>query len=84
MKVKRAIAVLLVLVLVFAPAAAAAPVNPLCDTNEAYRVQHPLICNPPSRSPLGLTPGGGGGGGGGGGLLGTLGRIVGGLTGGLL
>lgn len=41
---------------------------------------------PPFRTPISVHPGkaGGGGGGGGGGLLGTVGRILGGLTGGLL
>lgn len=40
---------------------------------------------PPFRTPISVHPGrSGGGGGGGGGLLGTIGRVLGGLTGGLL
>lgn len=41
-------------------------------------------CPPYPRPPIGITGHSGGGGAGGGGLLGTIGRVLGGLTGGLL
>lgn len=41
-------------------------------------------CPPYPRNPISVAPGGGGGPGRGGGLIGTIGRVLGGLTGGLL
>lgn len=73
-------AISLLIALSCVPVASAKPVSPLCDSG-SYRQQHPLICDTGDGAP-GQFPGGGGGGGGG--LLGTIGRVVGGLTGGLL
>lgn len=70
-----------VMCIMFAPAASAAPTSPLCDDG-SYRKAHPLICDTGEAGPF--TPGSGGGGNGPGGLLGTIGRLLGGLTGGLL
>lgn len=79
---KRAAVALLTLALLFAPAAAATPVFDC--TNPVVRHDYPYQC-PELGDPL-LTGGGHGGrgAGGGGGILGTIGRILGGLTGGLL
>ncbi len=80
----RAVRVLAVGVIVasilFAVPAAASPTSPLCDDGSWQRA-HPLICDTGGPFP---TLGGRGGGGPDGGLLGTIGRILGGLTGGLL
>lgn len=76
--VKRIAAIAVVMSITFAPAAAAAPTSPLCDDG-SWRKAHPLICDTGGPGPF--SPGGGGGGGGG---RGIIGRILGGLTGGLL
>lgn len=65
-----------------APSASASPTSPLCDDG-TYRTRHPLICDTGGGGPFTLDPGGGGGGSDGG-LLGTIGRVLHGLTGGLL
>lgn len=77
---KRILLIIIVSTLFLSPA-----VNPLCETDGMYRERHPLICNT-SGGPFTLTPGSGvpSGGGDNGGLLGTIGKILGGLTGGLL
>lgn len=69
-----------ILVLIFL---ALAPPYDQCDQINFARA-NPGLCY---EGPLGSFPGGGGapvGGGGSGGLLGTIGRVLGGLTGGLL
>lgn len=79
--VKRAAVALLTLALLFAPAAAATPVFDC--TQPEIRREYPYQC-PELGDPL-LTGGGHGrGAGGGGGILGTIGRVLSGLTGGLL
>ena len=74
-------ALALAVTLLTAPAASASPTSPLCDDG-TYRSRHPLICDTGQGGPFTLNPGGGGGSDGG--LLGTVGRILHGLTGGLL
>lgn len=64
-----------------APAAHAAPDNPLCESG-TYRKAHPLICDTGAIGGPAAFPGTGGGGSGG--LLGAIGDAIGGLTGGLL
>lgn len=60
---------------------ALAPMYEQCDQINFARA-NPGLCY---EGPLGSFPGGGGGGGGGsGGLLGAIGRVLGGLTGGIL
>lgn len=71
----------IVIALSCAPTASAKPTSPLCDDG-SYRHAHPLICDTGGGVP-GSFPGGGGPNPGGG-LLGTIGRVLGGLTGGLL
>lgn len=72
------------LLFVCIPLASAAPASKLCDS-PIYARTHPAMCGGSIGAP-GAFPGtgGGGGAGGGGGLLGTIGRVVGGLTGGIL
>lgn len=77
----RFLAATFVVVLSCAPTANAKPTNPLCEGG-SYRQAHPLICDAGSGAP-GQFPGSGGPRGGGG-LLGAVGNLVGGLTGGLL
>lgn len=62
--------------------AMAPPHYPQCE-QQVFQRANPGLCY---SGPFGSFPGGGGGGGGGngGGLLGTIGRVLGGLTGGLL
>jgi hypothetical protein len=66
--------------LLTAPAASASPTSPLCDDG-SYRSRHPLICDTGQGGPFTI---GSGGGGSDGGLLGTVGRLLHGLTGGIL
>jgi hypothetical protein len=78
-----AAASIIVVALLCAPAASATPVFDCTDPH--VRQEYPYQC-PQLGDPL-LTGGGGGatpGGGGSGGILGTIGKILGGLTGGLL
>jgi len=79
---KRAMAVVVMAVSVmFAPVASAAP---YVSCPGGY-IAHDLgECPQWPRPAIGITGHGGGGGGSGGGLLGTIGRVLGGLTGGLL
>lgn len=74
---RRVAAAVVVISIVFAPAASAQPTSPLCNDG-SYRAMHPLICDTGGAGPF--TPGGGGGGGG----SGLIGRILSGLTGGIL
>ena len=71
------ISVMTVVTTVF-PASAA----PYISCKDGHIVQNLSDC-PIPRQPIAVYPGGGGGGSGGG-LLGTIGRLLGGLTGGLL
>jgi hypothetical protein len=76
----RIAAVVLIIAFLTAVPASAGPTNPLCDSG-TYRRAHPLICDTGWPMP---NLGGGGGGIEGGGLIGIIGRVLGGLTGGLL
>lgn len=79
---RRAVAaVFLVGALMLAPTASAAPYVSCIDGHIAPTLQ---MCPPPRHSPISVVPRGGGPHGGGGGLFGTIGRVLGGLTGGLL
>lgn len=82
---KRAgVVVLMTLGLIFSSTTVANAVPPqYISCPGGYIVPVPEPC-PPFRTPISIHPGGPPGGGGGGGLLGTVGRILGGLTGGLL
>lgn len=79
---KRAVAVVMIVALLVGSVspAAAAPYVACRDGHIAPTLE---ACPVPRKNPIGVHPGGGGGGGGGG-LLGTIGRVLGGLTGGLL
>lgn len=79
-RLARLAAVVLIVATLLAVPASADPTSPLCSDG-SYRARHPLICDTGGAFP---TIGGGGGGESDGGLLGTIGRILGGLTGGLL
>jgi hypothetical protein len=72
----RAAVVLTLMILLLAPM----DVPEQCDALVFARA-NPGLCY---SGPYGHFPGGGGGGSGGGGILGTIGRVLGGLTGGLL
>lgn len=78
-RLTRLAAVVLITAILLAVPASADPTSPLCGDG-SYRARHPLICDTGGTFPTI----GGGGGGQDGGLLGTIGRILGGLTGGLL
>lgn len=83
MKRRAAVVMVVVMVLVGTPSASAAP---YISCPGGYIADSGDKC-PPFRTPISVHPGrvgGGGGGAGGGGLIGTIGRIVHGLTGGLL
>jgi hypothetical protein len=78
---KRAVAVAMAVVMLMGSTATAgaAPYVACLDGHIAPTLAD---CPLPRRSPISVHPGGGGGSGGG--LLGTIGRVLGGLTGGLL
>jgi hypothetical protein len=80
-RLRGVLAATLVVALSCTPTASAEPTSPLCKDG-SYREAHPLICDSGTAAP-GQFPGGGGPRSGGG-LLGVVGRVVGGLTGGLL
>lgn len=79
---RRGVAAIMIVVMLGVTSVVPASAAPYVSCRDGHIVKTLSEC-PPVRNPISVHPGSGSGGGGGG-LLGTIGRIVGGLTGGLL